>query len=182
MNETKGALRFLAIFLGLYFSLNILYGIWITSYANQADPVTKTITKQTSRLLNLLGEKTTTHPADDKPSIGILKNEKKIIGVYEGCNSLNVMIVFVAFVAAFKGRPKQVAWFVPLGLVIIYLANLVRVGLLYFVAAYWSHYFYYFHKYLFTAIIYLIVFVLWLWWMRLTHGITIKSLLGKSGK
>ncbi|MCC6833835.1 MAG: exosortase family protein XrtF [Cytophagales bacterium] len=182
MSDTKGALRFLGVFLGLYFSLNIVYGLWITSYGHHADAITNLITRQTSIMLNLVGEETTINPSEDKPSVAIMKNGQKVIGVYEGCNSINVMIVFVAFVAAFKGSVKQRVWFVPLGLGIIYLTNLLRVALLYFVAEYWSHYFYYFHKYLFTAFIYLIVFVLWLWWMKLTHGITVKSWLTQSKK
>lgn len=180
MSNTKGALRFLIIFLGLYVSLNIAYGLWITSYGNRADIATYWITKQTSVLINASGENTSTRPAHDKPSVDIIKNGQKVIGVYEGCNSINVMIVFVAFVIAFRGRLKQVFWFLPVGLVVIYLANLIRVGLLYFIAQYWSHYFYYFHKYLFTAFIYLIVFALWLWWMNLSHGVTVKSLLTRS--
>jgi len=182
MNDTKGALRFLGIFLGLYFGLNIIYGLWITSYGNRPDTMTNLITRQTSAILQVLGEETSINPSEDKPSVAILKNGKKVIGVYEGCNSINVMIVFVAFVAAFKESVKQRVWFVPLGLGIIYLTNLLRVALLYFVAEYWSHYFYYFHKYLFTAFIYLIVFILWLWWMKLTHGITVKSWLTQSKK
>jgi exosortase family protein XrtF len=178
MKDTKGALQFLAIFLGLYFTLNIMYGLWVASYNNRADPITVLITEQTSLLLNLFGEETTIDLAKDKPSVAIKKSGFKVIGVYEGCNSINVMIVFVAFVIAFKGKVKQAAAFIPLGLVILYFANLLRVALLYFIAAYWSHYFY--HKYLFTAFIYLIVFVLWLWWMKLARGLTIKSMFTKS--
>lgn len=180
MKEFIPAFRFLAIFLGLYLSLNIIYGLWISSFGNRADTLTQLITRQTSILLNVVGEETSVRPASDKPNVEIVKAGQKVIGVYEGCNSINVMIVFVAFVAAFKGRWKQFLWFVPLGLVIIYVANLIRVLLLYFIAAYWSHYFYYFHKYLFTAFIYLIVFTLWLVWMKRSHGITLKSLLTKS--
>lgn len=180
MKEGKGVFIFLVIFLGLYLGLNILYGVWISSYGNRADILTQLITRQTSMLLNVVGEETSVLPASNKPNVEIIKAGQKVIGVYEGCNSVNVMIVFVAFVAAFKGTWKQLLWFVPVGLAIIYLANLIRVGLLYFIAAYWSHYFYYFHKYLFTAFIYFIVFMLWLGWMKRSHGITLKSLLTKT--
>lgn len=175
MQEFKPALIFISIFLGLYFGLNVAYGIWIESFHTQPDSLTQVITRQTVTLLNACGEATTTQVAADKPSVAILKSGRKVIGVYEGCNSLNVMIVFVAFVAAFRGKRKTAAWFIPLGLVLIYLTNLLRVALLYLIAAYWSGYFYYFHKYLFTAFIYLVVFGLWLWWMRLSHGITLKG-------
>ncbi|MBX2916317.1 MAG: exosortase family protein XrtF [Cyclobacteriaceae bacterium] len=180
MRDTKKAVLFLVVFVSIYVGLNILYGLWISSYQNQPDPITYSITKQTSVILNLMGEATIIQPALDKPSVNVLKHERKIIGVYEGCNSINVIIVFVAFIVAFKGSWKYVAWFIPLGSFIIYMANLIRVAVLYLVAAYWSHYFYYFHKYLFTAFIYFIVFMLWLWWMKLSHGITLKSLFSKT--
>jgi hypothetical protein len=56
MKEFKPAFWFLAIFLGLYLGLNIIYGVWVSSFGKQADSATLLITKQTSYILNLFGE------------------------------------------------------------------------------------------------------------------------------
>jgi exosortase family protein XrtF len=177
MKEFKPAFRFVTIFLGLYLGLNIIYGLWISSFGKQPDAATLAITKQTSFLLNLLGEETHTEPRTGSPTVSIMKAGLISLGVFEGCNSINVMIVFSAFLFAFKGNWKKLAWFLPVGLMIIYLANLIRVAALYFVAEYWRQYFYYVHKYLFTAAIYLIVFILWWWWIEKVSGVSLKGII-----
>jgi exosortase family protein XrtF len=175
MKELKPAFRFLAVFVGLYIVLNVLYGLWIASYGNRADALTELVTDQTSFLLNVLGEDTFTRPKPNRAAISIVADSNVVLSVFEGCNSINVMIVFVSFVFAFGGERKKIAWFLPLGMGIVYVANLIRVMVLYFVAAYWKEYFYYMHKYVLTALLYLIVFILWWWWIEKVSGVSIRK-------
>lgn len=177
MKEFKPAFWFLAIFLGLYLGLNITYGVWVSSFGKQADSSTLLITKQTSHILNLFGEETQSQPKEGSPTVAIIKDARVALSVFEGCNSINVMIVFVSFLFAFKGNWKKLAWFLPLGLVLIYIANLLRIIALFYVAEYWRQYFYYIHKYMFTAVIYLIVFMLWWWWIEKVSGVSVKALI-----
>jgi exosortase family protein XrtF len=177
MKEFKPAFWFLATFLGLYLGLNITYGVWVSSFGKEADSATLLITKQTSHILNLFGEKTQSQPKEGSPTVAIVKDARVALSVFEGCNSINVMIVFVSFLFAFKGNWKKLAWFLPLGLVLIYIANLLRIIALFYVAEYWRQYFYYIHKYMFTAVIYLIVFMLWWWWIEKVSGVSVKTLI-----
>lgn len=177
MKELKPALRFLGIFLGLYLGLNVVYGLWISSYGTTADHATWLVSKQTSGILNLFGEETTLAPNPVLPSVSIMIGQRSALNVFEGCNSLNVMIVFISFVLAFGGNRKKLAWFIPLGLFLIYLINLVRVVGLFYVAEYWQSYFYYVHKYAFTGIIYLFVLFLWWIWIEKVNGISLRSAL-----
>lgn len=177
MKELIPAFRFLGIFVGLYLGLNILYGVWISSYDGEVDSATETVTKQTSLLLNFFGEDTITKPKSFTPAISILNDSGVALSVFEGCNGINIMIVFASFLFAFGGKLKNMAWFLPCGLILIYLANLARVMILYFVAEYWKEYFYYVHKYVLTAFLYLIVFVLWWWWIEKMSGISLKKVM-----
>lgn len=177
MKEFKPAFLFLTIFLGLYLGLNIIYGVWVSSFGNTADSATMLITTQTSHILNLFGERTHTIPKEGSPTVAIIKDNRMALSVFEGCNSINVMIVFVSFLFAFKGNWKKMVWFLPVGLVLIYAANLMRIVALYYVAEYWRQYFYYIHKYMFTAVIYLIVFMLWWWWIEKVSGVSVKELI-----
>lgn len=181
MKELRPALRFLGIFLGLYLGLNVLYGLWIASYGTEPDPATWLVTKQSSAVLNLFGEGTTILANPGTPSVAIQLGMRSALNVYEGCNSLNVMIVFVAFIIAFGGNRKKLIWFVPAGIVLIYIINLARVIGLFYVAEYWQRYFYYVHKYAFTGIIYLFVLILWWGWIEKINGISLRGAL-KSGK
>lgn len=173
----KPAFRFLAIFVSLYLGMNIVYGLWISSYDRTVDPLTEIVTNQSSSLLNFFGEETQTKPKASTPSVSILNSSGVAISVFEGCNGINVMIVFVSFLFAFGGQRKKIAWFLPAGLFLIYIANLGRVMILYFVAEYWQEYFYYVHKYVLTALLYLIVFVLWWVWIEKVSNISLKKVM-----
>jgi exosortase family protein XrtF len=181
MKEFKPAFRFLGFFVGAYLVLNIAYGLWISSFGSKPDTVTNWVTIQTSVLLNLTGQTTYTQIKPGVPAISIFNQEGVVLSVFEGCNGLNIMIVFASFLIAFGGERKKMFWFALTGLVIIHAANLVRVIMLYFIAEYKNQYFYYAHKYVLTAFLYAVVFVLWWWWIEKVSRISIrKAMINKS--
>lgn len=165
--EFKPTIFFLIKFLGLYVSLNLVYGVYVTSFEPAPDPVTHIASKHTAKIMSRLGWPSSAIDYPQKPSVAIRHNAKTIVSVYEGCNGLNVMIVFVAFVFSFGSPRKSLFWFVPLGLIFLYLINIIRIGLLFLVSLKLPHFLYFTHKYLFTAIIYLFVMLLWWYWIRL---------------
>src|SRR5690606_16923925 len=145
---------------------NVLYGLYIESFGDEVDAVTRVVTEHTSALLHATGEETSTGDRAGRPIVLLMNNSAgTVLNVFEGCNGLNVMIVFVAFLVAFGGPIKKMAWFIPAGLLIIHVFNLLRIALLYYVATHFEQYFYFFHKYLFTAILYAVVFALWIVWV-----------------
>ena len=165
IKEFKPALLFLVKFLGVYFIGNIVYGLYIESFGNSADPMTAWVSNQTATILNWMGLHTETLVDDFAPKIRLLLDEHSVLSIYEGCNGLNVMIIFVGFLAAYAGNIKRLFWFVPFGLLVIHLMNLTRIVLLFFVAEYYEDYLYFTHKYLFTGVIYVAILILWYWWI-----------------
>lgn len=164
VKEFRPAFLFLAKFLAIYFIGNLIYGIFIESFRDKPDPLTWSATKQSAVVLNLIGFETSAVINPLAPTVFLKENNKTVLNVYEGCNGVNVMIVFVAFLFAFRGSLRTLLWFLPLGILVIHAANLARICLLFYSAIYNEQYFYYFHKYFFTAILYLIVFILWGFW------------------
>lgn len=167
IQKFKPALRFLMLFLGSYLVANILYGIFIESYKPSPDPLTISVSNQTSSLLALFGDDVNTVINTEAPNILIVKDGKTILRVFEGCNGINVMIVFGCFLLAFGGRPIAVGLYFLMGCLVLHLANLARVLLLFYTAIHRPLFFYYFHKYFFTAALYAVVFALWLVWIRI---------------
>lgn len=165
LKEFKPSLIFLAKFLAIYLVGNIAYGLFVESYGDTADPVTDQVTQQTSLVLNFAGYSTTAIENKGIATVSLRHEGRVILSVFEGCNGLNVMIVFCAFVIAFSGPVKKMAWFIPAGLLLIHVCNVLRIFLLYIVALRYQDYFYFVHKYFFTAILYLIVFALWAIWV-----------------
>lgn len=165
VKEFRPTIYFLLKFLGIYLVGNLLYGLYITAYNPRPDPLTSIITVQSAAVANVIGFDASARPHERKPNVGLLSGERVVVNVYEGCNSLNVMIVFVAFVLGFGPLRKEMWWFIPAGLLIIYLANIARILFLYWITIDFPEQSYFAHKYLFTAFIYLIVFGLWVWWV-----------------
>lgn len=164
--EFKPTIFFLLRFLGLYLVGNVLYGFFVTAYEPQADPVTEFVTKQTVYVLNLAGWSTESYYHQTSAVVSIVFENKAIVSVYEGCNGINIMIIFVAFLISFGPITRRLSWFLPLGLLMIHLGNLTRIALLFLVSLKMPDYLYFSHKYLFTVSIYAVVLLLWVVWVR----------------
>lgn len=164
--EFKPVIFFLVKFLSIYFVGNILYGLWVNSYEPLPDPATHAVTVQTSWLLNISGWDTTVSDNPDAPTTNIVYESRPIIAVFEGCNGVNVFIIFISFLFAFGPWVKPLIWFSVSGLLVIHIANLLRVGLLFLVSLNFPDAFYFIHKYIFTAFIYVVVFILWVVWVK----------------
>jgi exosortase family protein XrtF len=172
LKDFKPALRFVAIFVSCYLVGNGIYGLYIKSTNPQPDIFTRIVSNQTAMVLNFFDEPVYTFNQLKQPLVSISKSGKVLLAVFEGCNGINILVVFVAFIAAYKSfnkSNKQIIWFVPLGIFVIWCANIMRLFVLYFVAAYYKHYYYFAHKYLFTLFLYAIVLLLWWWWIKLTE-------------
>jgi exosortase family protein XrtF len=166
LQEFKPTIFFLLKFVGIYIVGNLAYGLYVSSYSPRVDPLTQEVTEQTASCLQITGWEVEVENRSSKPTTYIEFNDQSIVSVYEGCNGVNTMIIFVAFIISLGHLNKRMLWFIPLGLVLIHMANLARIGLLFLVTIKLPNYVYFTHKYLFTAIIYGVVFVLWLWWVR----------------
>lgn len=169
LKDFKPALMFLAKFLAVYLVGNIVYGIFIESFGPEADPVTRVVTAQTSALLNATGYDSAVGNIAGTRKVGLYQSGELVLNVFEGCNGINVMIVFMAFLVAFGGRLVPFLVYLPAGLLIIHVFNLLRIYLLFYLVANDSDQFYYYHKYVFTASLYGVVFGLWALWIYRFH-------------
>jgi len=73
------------------------------------------------------------------------------LSALEGCNAINVSVLFVAFLFAYKGSLKSTMIFALLGLLAIYIFNLLRVAGLFLVARFYPEQLYLMHKFVFTG-------------------------------
>lgn len=165
LREFKPALFFLGKFLAIYLLGNVLYGLFIESYGNRPDPLTAEVTEQTCWILNTLGETASMEYAQTNPFVALQSGGETVVSIFEGCNGVNVLIIFLAFLFAFGGSRFDMIWFGALGIMVVHLVNLGRIIFLYFIAQNNPANFYYFHKYFFTAILYVVVFTLWVFWI-----------------
>jgi exosortase family protein XrtF len=166
LSKYRGALFFILVFVILYLGLNSIYGLYIESHYPQVDPFTWLVSNHTIAILGLFYDNIQITLLDHSEMIPVFINDKAVLDIFEGCNSLNVMIVYVSFIIAFKGPLQKTIYYILGGMLAIYIMNILRLALLIESTQSFPDFFYYFHKYIFTASIYVIVFILWYFWTR----------------
>lgn len=169
LKEFRPTLLFLGKFLGVFITLSALYGWMLTHYDNQTppvpDPFSIEVTKHTVGVLRWFDGRWNYQLQEGAPFIDVLKGTQPKVSVFEGCNGVNIAILFLSFIVAFGGPAIKMAWFIPAGLVFIHLANIFRIGVLAAIAGGNEKAFYFFHKFGFTGVIYGAIFLLWVIWV-----------------
>lgn len=184
LKDFKPTVFFLLKFFGVYIVCSILYGIYIKHFDQQQPPkvdgVTHFVTTNIAWVGEVLGYKTSVLQNDhlnkgseiEQTFDSFFINDAYAISVEEGCNGLNIIILFMAFVIAFGGELKRMGLFIPAGILFIHICNIGRLLLLSIINVEWGgRAFHFFHKYGFTAVIYLAVLLLWFLWVGQLSGV-----------
>lgn len=155
-------LRFLVFYgVGLF-----LYQQYINYFLPRIDPFSDSIAQIIEFLLGLHLPNITLFYVETAPIISIQYLGNEVVNIIEGCNATSVGVLFVAFLVAFKAQLKSYIWFVPLGLSLLFLANIMRIYLLCMVVLYYNDFVTVTHDIIFPGIIYGMVFLLWVFWVK----------------
>lgn len=181
--EFRPTILFLVKFFAIYFVLSGVYGFYIARYDTASpsvnDPITRAVAYNCTRTASWLGYQPSIVEDDhlnrevlpEQTYDSIWLNGVYALSVEEGCNGINIMILFLAFVVAFGGKLVNMLLFIPAGFVFIHIANLGRLLLLTYInVELEGRGYHFFHKYVFTAIIYVAVLLLWYLWVARFSG------------
>lgn len=153
----------------VYIGLSIVYKLYLNASVGSQyypDYVTNLVAYQSEALLNTVGYNTEVARHPDEPSMKLLVNGKYIAKIIEGCNAISVIILFISFIIAFSGKIKTTVLFLLTGSVLIYAVNLVRIVILSIGLYHYPSRSEILHTVIFPAIIYGMVFLLWMLWVN----------------
>lgn len=88
-------------------------------------------------------------------------NGHKTLGILDPCNALDIMVLYVAFLFCFPGSWQKRLAFTALGLPYIYIINTIRCAVIGWMNINHRGWVDISHHYIFTALVYLLVFYLW---------------------
>jgi exosortase/archaeosortase family protein len=92
---------------------------------------------------------------------------RSVIGIGHSCNGKEIMFLFSAFIFALPGFNWQRKWvFVLMGVMALAIANAFRVAMLYVIMRDAPEWFEIAHKNIFQMVMYVIMVVIWLMFMR----------------
>jgi exosortase/archaeosortase family protein len=159
----KDLTRFIVTSLGIFVAWYLLYDLWILPDGRVDHALSLHIIAMAKGILELKGYDIITYARV------ITLPGANGIEMVDGCNGIEALGLFVGFVVAFKGTWKNRAWVIPLGLVLIYLVNIVRVVVLVITQKHAPSIFTVTHDYSTTAIFYIVIFAMWVWWSKLSE-------------
>ena len=171
LNKYKNSTLFLVKFFVTYFLLFAIYAIYLnrnqvkeTSF--QCAPITVKVADQTVSILNFLGYKATNVQHESEMSVKLLVNNNYVARVIEGCNSVSIIILFIAFIIAFSGPKRTTFMYAIVGSLIIYIINILRIAFLTVMLTKFPDQQMVLHNLVFPAIIYGTTFLLWVIWVQ----------------
>lgn len=162
---------FLFRFFGTYIVFFVLYSLFLSNTEVKGesficDPLTSDVAERSKDLLNALGENIITQQDPLELCVRMVVDDVYVLGIIEGCNSISVIILFVAFIIAFKGSFKNTLLFSIFGVLSIYIVNILRVTVLTYGVTHFNEYSDILHHLVFPAIIYGYIFLLWIVWVN----------------
>jgi len=171
-NQYKPVLRFLGVFIGSYLVLALLYGAYLRiSNKNQSpDFITQKVAKQSESLLLSMDYNAQVIPSIGHPSMQLWVENEWVGKIVEGCNALSIIILFTAFIIAFSQGIKKTVLFIFAGSALIYAFNIVRIAILAVALYKYPQYQDFLHTVVFPGLIYGLVFLLWIAWVKATSS------------
>ena len=169
IKQYKPFLLFLGKFMGSYIILIFVYQLFLDQFDRsnyEPDSMTTLVAYNTRDLIRFAGYEVALLRHDSEPSYRIFVNNHSVARIVEGCNAISVMILFVAFVIAFRGSFKRTVLFIIFGIILLHLLNVGRVAALVLGLVHYPQFEHLMHDIVFPLFIYGVVFALWVIWIN----------------
>jgi len=123
------------------------------------NPYTTFVARESALVLNVFGEKAQV--------VGqVLSSRRFSVTIFNGCNGLEAILIFVSGVLAFPAPWLRKAAGVALGFVAIQVFNVIRVVSLFYVGIFRPQWFNVSHVFVWQSLVIVFGVVLWLLWVR----------------
>jgi len=166
LKDFKPVLSILLRFIVIYLVLLFAYQFYLNSFkADGLDPFSQIVARQVTSIQNVMGFPTLLYNDVKNEQVWFYVKKNYATRMVEGCNAISVMILFTSFVFAFYKGSKTFI-FVLAGLVLLYVMNIIRIAGLNIVVTDHKEYGKIFHDFIFPAVIYGTVIILWLIWIK----------------
>jgi len=162
-------LRFLGSFFGSYLCMTWLYDCWLDQYLQTKgliDPFTDWVNNQVVWVLQQFDDSSKSLFVNKSSGYWLFYHGKYVARIIEGCNAMRVMILFTAFIIAFRGKTTSSLLFIGSGIASIHLLNITRIVALTIALSSFPQFETALHDIVFPLFIYGYVFILWIVWVN----------------
>lgn len=154
-----------------FIRLFVLFSLWFVCYllillpGRKIDrPLTKFITAGVTKSINLLSSEQVGWVEDPvRPCTHLTKKGVSVFDIYDVCNGIDLMFIYIGVLFLLPYPLKRKIVFSVCGVAAIILLNIVRICALYFIYVLQRSVFDFSHHYLFTLLMYVLIF--YGWWL-----------------
>ena len=169
-NNKKAIIKF-------FIRLSVLFTVWFFVYALFLGParvidkpVTDIITIAVVKCINVLSPSTQPISWSNDPSMEgrnfLIQQNSRVFGIWDVCNGVDLMFIYISIIILLPYPAKRKIIFSIGGILAIILGNIIRVCALYFIYVYQKSAFDFSHHYLFTILMYVLIFYGWLLFIK----------------
>ena len=127
------------------------------------------VAKVTTRMLEIMGYSISLS-ADN-----VVRHDNNVaVHVVWACTGLKQAYIFVCIIAFYRGTLKNKLWFIPLGLLVVYLFNIFRIVSITALIKEHPEWFYILHEHVFKYLFYVIIFGMWILWEEVVSKKTVQ--------
>ncbi|MES2847890.1 MAG: archaeosortase/exosortase family protein [Bacteroidota bacterium] len=163
-----------------FIKLFVLFSLWFVCYiallypGRVIDrPLTNFLTASVTKSINFLSSEQIDWIADPvRPCTHLTKKGVAVFDIYDVCNGIDLMFIYVGVLFLLPYPLKRKIVFSIGGIIAIITLNIIRITSLYFIYLYHRSAFDFSHHYLFTLLMYVLIFYGWLLFVKKSkaHG------------
>jgi exosortase family protein XrtF len=176
MLKNRVLLQFLLTAGGLYVLWDYLYKHVLEEDGVIIRKVAEHVAGVSVSLLKLFGFHTEAAPLNGYNTL-ITLDGQSLVWIDSGCTGLTLMALFAGFIIAYPGPIVKKLWYIPAGILVIYLVNVLRVIALAINHIVSRGSFDFNHKYTYTLATYAAIFGLWMLWANRLSGVSLGGVL-----
>lgn len=159
-----------------FIKLFLLFSTWFVFYTLLLKPgrvidkpLTDFITISVTKSINLFSPSTspvTWLQDKEKPCTHLVKNNTYVFDIFDVCNGIDLMFIYLGVLFLLPYPLKRKIVYGLCGVAAIILMNIIRICSLYFIYVYHRSAFDFSHHYLFTLLMYVLIFYGWLLFVK----------------
>jgi len=161
MKANKFIIYFILKAAGVYAGWYIIYDLWLKKSGVFDNWIVENIVYSAFKILTFFNYDVNI----DHNKLWIVDAKGSVI-IGSGCDGLELYVLFIGFILIFAGSWKNKIWFIPVGVLVLYFLNVLRVIALTLNGLVSVSLLRFNHKYTFTIILYVVTFLGWMIWVK----------------
>ncbi len=105
----------------------------------------------------------------------IIMENNGAVEVVGSCSGLKQFYQWVILMLLFPGPWKKKLWYIPLGIIIIHMVNVMRIVILCMSVIYWPDKWNLLHDWILRPFFYVVIFSMWVIWVEKLKGPSVKK-------